>query len=66
MSKKRKQNRQVSLADIPEASLLRTDLRASEREFNPDYSDVIKDLKRIGSLAGFFLALLVVLTFFLR
>ena len=35
-------------------------------EFNPDYSYVIKDLKRIGSLAIFFLGVLVVLSFVLR
>jgi hypothetical protein len=35
-------------------------------EFNPDYSDVKKDLKRIGILAGSFIVLLVVLSFFLR
>jgi hypothetical protein len=35
-------------------------------EFNPDYSAVKKDLKTIGSLAGFFVVLLVVLSFFLR
>lgn len=35
-------------------------------EFNPDYSDVKRDLKRIGILAGSFIALLVVLSFFLR
>lgn len=35
-------------------------------EFNPDYSYVIKDLKRIGSLALFFLGVLVVLAFILR
>lgn len=35
-------------------------------EFNPDYSMVKKDLKRIGALAGFFIILLVALSFFLR
>lgn len=35
-------------------------------EFNPDYSMVKKDLKRIGMLAGFFIVLLVALSFFLR
>jgi len=35
-------------------------------EFNPDYSDVKKDLRTIGSLAGFFVVVLVVLSFFLR
>lgn len=35
-------------------------------EFNPDYSHVTKDLRRIGTLAGIFITLLVVLSFFLR
>jgi hypothetical protein len=35
-------------------------------EFNPDYSDTIKDLKRIGTLAGTFVTILVILSFFLR
>lgn len=35
-------------------------------EFNPDYSFVIKDLKRIGVLAGSFIVILVALSFFLR
>lgn len=35
-------------------------------EFNPDYSDVKHDLKRIGLLAGSFIVILIVLSFFLR
>ena len=35
-------------------------------EFNPDYTYVKRDLARIGTLAGFFVATLVVLSFFLR
>lgn len=35
-------------------------------EFNPDYSLIKKDLKRIGILAGFFISVLVILSFFLR
>jgi hypothetical protein len=35
-------------------------------EFNPDYTYVKKDLVRIGTLAGFFITVLVVLSFFLR
>jgi len=35
-------------------------------EFNPDYSMVKKDLTRIGILAGFFIMVLVVLSFFLK
>lgn len=38
----------------------------SRTEFNPDYSYVKKDLTRIGTLAGFFIVILVVLSFFLR
>lgn len=38
----------------------------AEREFNPDYSNTIKDLRRIGILAGTFISILVILSFFLR
>jgi hypothetical protein len=34
-------------------------------EFNPDYTDVIKDLKRIGTLAITFFVILVALSFVL-
>ena len=36
------------------------------QEFKPDYSVVISDLKRIGMMAGSFVVILVVLSFFLR
>ena len=35
-------------------------------EFNPDYTPVIKDLRRIGMLAGSFILILITLSFFLR
>jgi len=35
-------------------------------EFNPDYTHVKRDLRRIGVLAGSFFVLLVVLSFFLK
>jgi hypothetical protein len=35
-------------------------------EFNPDYTYVKRDLARIGTLAGFFIVVLVVLSFFLQ
>jgi hypothetical protein len=38
----------------------------SRAEFNPDYTYVKKDLARIGALAGFFIVVLVVLSFFLK
>ncbi len=34
-------------------------------EFNPDYSYVVRDLKRIGTLAGTFFAILILLSFIL-
>ena len=40
--------------------------RSFDREFNPDYTPVISDLRRIGILAGSFFMILVVLSFFLR
>ncbi len=38
----------------------------SRAEFNPDYTYVKKDLARIGTLAGFFVVALIVLSFFLK
>lgn len=40
--------------------------RVYDREFNPDYTLVVKDLKRVGILASSFVAILVILSFFLR
>ena len=39
---------------------------ASQTTFNPDYSYVLKDLRRIALLAGTFISILVILSFFLR
>ncbi len=41
-------------------------LMPTRSEFNPDYSHVKKDLTRIGTLAGVFFVILIVLSFFLR
>jgi hypothetical protein len=35
-------------------------------EFNPDYSNIKKELKRIGMLAAGFFVVLVVLSFFIK
>ena len=40
--------------------------KSSVSEFNPDYSYIKKDLRRIGSLAAFFFVILIALTFVLR
>jgi hypothetical protein len=56
----KKMRRPISL-DNEKASISR---RPSE--FNPDYTDVIRDLRRIGMLAGSFIFILVALSFVLR
>ena len=57
MAKKNKRATQsVSFSSTP----------AAREEFNPDYTMVKKDLKRIGSLAGLFITALIVLSFFLK
>ena len=49
-----------------EAKAARTPRRAVEdSEFKPDYTDIIRDLKRIGILAGSFFVVLLVLSFIL-
>lgn len=55
MAKTTKRTTAVSVSSAP-----------SRSEFNPDYSDVKKDLTRIGTLAGFFIVVLIVISFFLK
>ena len=66
MSKKSKrQTRKV----IPQTAIEPTIASVNtpkQPSFNPDYSYVKKDLRRIGLLVGSFVIVLVVLTFFLR
>lgn len=56
-SKKRQSKRQKPKgnANAGNAKAVKND------DFNPDYSYVIKDLKRIGILAGTFITILVIL-----
>ena len=35
-------------------------------DFDPDYSYVVKDLRRIGVIAGSLISLMIVISFFLR
>ena len=37
----------------------------AEQEFNPDYTEIKNDLRRIGLLAGTFLVILIALSFVL-
>lgn len=65
MSKKRKRSsRASSTAQSRTASS--SSSKSLREEFSPDYTYVIKDLRRIGTLAGSFFLILVVLSFILR
>lgn len=70
MPKSKRQSRKVSSRSTAPASNVSAKSASGaslyEREFNPDYSQTLKDLRRIGLLAGSFLSLLVILSFFLR
>lgn len=39
---------------------------SSRSDFHPDYTYVKRDLSRIGMLAGFFVVVLIVISFFLK
>jgi len=71
----KKQKRRVSPTAVTESSpsgvvekpAAGSPTRASyTQEFNPDYTYITRDLKQIGIMAGSFLVVLVVLSFFLR
>jgi hypothetical protein len=55
----KKSKRQINRRPI-KASATRGD------DFNPDYTAVRKDLKTIGTLASFFVVVLIILSFILR
>jgi hypothetical protein len=50
----------------PRTPTFSTTRTSYSQEFNPDYSLVVHDLKKIGIMAGTFTAILVILSFFLR
>lgn len=65
MSKKRKRSSRASSTAQSRAASSSSS-KSLREEFNPDYTYVIKDLRRIGTLAGSFFLILVVLSFILR
>jgi hypothetical protein len=66
----KKQKRSISGGQSKIETAVKTTVAAPKRtstgEFNPDYGYVIKDLKRIGVLAGSFFVILIALSIFLR
>jgi len=71
-SKSKPKHRSVSTSTTPAPAAkaapaaVKTLGKSFSTEFNPDYTFVKQDLKRIGTLAGIFFVVLVVLSFFLR
>lgn len=66
MSKKNKRQARHARTETAQPSGQAPAVPTRAAEFNPDYTFVIKDLRRIGALAGTFILILIVLTFFLR
>jgi hypothetical protein len=62
---KRRVNRSTSRSTVAPVTPAES-TRSFDRDFNPDYTHVINDLKRIGTLAASFLVILVILSFILR
>jgi hypothetical protein len=55
---RKKKNRRTASVRVASVS--------DRNEFDPDYTYVKKDLARIGTLAGFFIVVLIVLSFVLK
>ncbi len=51
--------------NTPSRSFTRRTSSSTTVEFSPDYRYIIKDLKRIGALAGTFFVILIILAFIL-
>ena len=66
MSRKSKRQSRKRSAPAVESGGMNAGRKSGEMDFSPDYSQTIKDLKRIGVLASTFFVVLIVLSFFLR
>jgi hypothetical protein len=65
-SKRQARNVPASTTAVSTPTPAAVSAKAPEKGFNPDYSPVIKDLKRIGTLAGTFFLIMIVLSFILK
>jgi hypothetical protein len=66
-SAKEAQNNSKLAAELADRLTARTPSSTSRvNEFNPDYTHVKKDLTRIATLAGFFITVLIVLSFVIK
>lgn len=66
MSKKSKRQNGTSPAPAATPTFGGLQRKGETAEFNPDYTAVRRDLKRIGILAGSIITVLVVLSFFIN
>ena len=61
-----KKTKKIERRTTPAAGTSSTRGESGSGDFNPDYRYVRSDLRRIGLLAGSFLALLVILSFLVK
>jgi hypothetical protein len=66
LAKKSKRPVRKVLNPVVEKSVADPLVGNRQSSFNPDYHFVIKDIRRVGVLAGSFIIILVVLSFFLH
>jgi hypothetical protein len=66
MAKKSKRQIRREINSVAEKSIAEPVVISRPTGFNPDYHFVIKDIRRVGILAGSFIVVLVVLSIFLH
>ncbi len=66
MAKKTKRQIRREVSPAPEKSTADPLVGSRPTGFNPDYHFVIRDIRRVGILAGSFIVILIVLSFFLH
>ncbi len=66
VSASRPQTAEATAPQTPAAGAGSISRRATGSDFNPDYTPIIRDLKRIGTLAGTFFVILIILSFVLN
>lgn len=66
MAKKSKRQYRREASSVIEKSVVDALVGNRPTGFNPDYHIVIRDIRRVGVLAGSFIVILVILAFFLH
>jgi hypothetical protein len=54
------------VSKVVNSSTVQARVRSSIYEFKPDYTFVYRDIKRIGTLAGSFFVILIILSFIIK